>query len=45
MLQVVVTSIWNNGLDTTATVVWQKVLSISSDWKQNNVPTSRHIFS
>jgi hypothetical protein len=29
-----------HGLDTTATVVWQKVLSIANDWEKNNIPTT-----
>jgi hypothetical protein len=32
----------NNGLDTTATVVWQKVLSIANDWEKSNTPTTIH---
>jgi hypothetical protein len=40
------TSYWlgllQNGLDTTATVVWHKVLSIANDWEKNNIPTTIH---
>jgi hypothetical protein len=32
----------SSGLDTTAAVVWQNVLSIATDWEKSNMPTTIH---